>query len=301
MFNSLARYYKFTMKEMNEFTDELDWNNASRFQVMDEQFIKRNSEKILVDGILQKNSTWNEKKLKFSDDFIDHIELIFPNVDKVKLLNLLISGCDIDDSQYELLIKKYKDINWSLISKRILTEEFIDKYANKLDWGVLSAWQPLTSYIINKYEKKINWEQVSMNYSIDENTIIDNIDKFNQSSLDFIASYRGLKESTIEKIPFNKSAWEQVCEYQKLSENFIREHINDINWRFIIQYQILSEDFMREYKGKLDWDEISAWQRLSESFIWEFRDKLNLCNVLTRSKVSEEFIERLVKEYECRT
>lgn len=42
-----------------------------------------------------------------------------------------------------------------------------------------------------------------------------------------------------------------------------------INWRMISKKQILSEDFMREHKNNLDWYRISKKQILSEPFIEE--------------------------------
>ena len=42
----------------------------------------------------------------------------------------------------------------------------------------------------------------------------------------------------------------------------------------ISQYQTLSEDFIREFKDKVDWIKISEHKKISGSFIREFQNKV---------------------------
>ncbi len=50
--------------------------------------------------------------------------------------------------------------------------------------------------------------------------------------------------------------WRNICQYQKLSEDFIERHKNDVLWPIIFSHQDLSEEFKREhytyYKQALD-------------------------------------------------
>ena len=39
------------------------------------------------------------------------------------------------------------------------------------------------------------------------------------------------------------------------------------DWKKISKFQKLSEDFIRDHQDKVDWEYISAYQELSESFI----------------------------------
>ena len=45
-----------------------------------------------------------------------------------------------------------------------------------------------------------------------------------------------------------------------------------IDWFWISEYQKLSEDFIREFKDKVNWYWISEKQKLSEDFIREFKE-----------------------------
>lgn len=64
--------------------------------------------------------------------------------------------------------------------------------------------------------------------------------------------------------------WNQICEEEALSEEFIRSNSGQVNWKLISEHQILSEAFIREFSHRLYWDVITAQQELSEQFIEEF-------------------------------
>ena len=66
--------------------------------------------------------------------------------------------------------------------------------------------------------------------------------------------------------------------------------LKEIDWYYISEYQKLSEDFIREFKDKVDWYYISQSQQLSEDFIREFKDKVNWNIYLFIKKLSEDFI-----------
>ena len=44
------------------------------------------------------------------------------------------------------------------------------------------------------------------------------------------------------------------------------------------RYQILSEDFIREHVDQVDWIYVSQFQRLSGEFIFEFIKKIHPCD-----------------------
>ena len=72
------------------------------------------------------------------------------------------------------LIKKY-NYNWAKISQHeYLTEDFIDKYCDKVDWWWISAIQILSSEFIEKYYKRVHWY---------------NICKYQKVSIDLLIKY----------------------------------------------------------------------------------------------------------------
>ena len=103
--------------------------------------------------------------------------------------------------------------------------------------------------------------------------------------LNFLNKELGLNYNSLSEIN-----WNLICEYHKLSENFICEFKDKLDWNNISIYQKLSEEFICEFKDKLDWNCISVYQKLSENFIREFKDKLDWYNISVYQKLSENFI-----------
>ena len=64
--------------------------------------------------------------------------------------------------------------------------------------------------------------------------------------------------------------WNQVCQEERLSEQFIIENLNQVNWKQISRHQVLSEGFIRKYRNRLFWDDIIKTQKLSETFIEKY-------------------------------
>ena len=86
--------------------------------------------------------------------------------------------------------------------------------------------------------------------------------------------------------------WNYISCFQKLSENFISRHFNQLNCREIFINQKLSESFIERNNDKMDWNLISKYQKLSESFIERYLDKVNWIWISSRQKLSEGFIEK---------
>ena len=66
------------------------------------------------------------------------------------------------EKKYNKNINKFFDNEWCEISQfQYLTEEFMDKYENKLDWFYISACQKLSEEFIEKYKNKLDWDYIS--------------------------------------------------------------------------------------------------------------------------------------------
>ena len=66
--------------------------------------------------------------------------------------------------------------------------------------------------------------------------------------------------------------WDDISEYQTLSEEFIEKYSDKVNWDDISEYQKLSEDFIEKHSDKVDWFCISRYQKLSEKFIKKYKN-----------------------------
>ena len=94
------------------------------------------------------------------------------------------------------------EVDWAYISKyQKLSEEFIEKYIDKVDWFYISIFQKLSESFIEKHIDKADWY--------------------------YISKYQILSESFIEKHS-DKVDWYWILKYQKLSKKFIRKHKNNI-------------------------------------------------------------------------
>jgi len=126
-----------------------------------------------------------------------------------------------------------------------LSEEFIERNKDLVNWYYISEFQTLSEEFIERNKDLVNWYYISV--------------------------YQKLSEEFIER---NKDlmGWVWISQYQKLSEEFIERNKDLVDWVWISQYQKLSEEFIERNKDLVDWECISQYQKLSE----EFRTKHNL-------------------------
>ena len=155
---------------------------------------------------------------------------------------------------------------WYKLSLLPLPEEFIEKYADDVDWENISIYQKLSETFIEKHSDEIDWE--------------------------YISTYQKLSEKFIEKHS-DEVDWQGVSYRQKLSENFIGKHIDDVDWLGIYKYQKLSEGFIEKYAGKVIWHYASMYQKLSENFIRKYKNKLNLYVIARHQVISLELAKEL--------
>ena len=83
-------------------------------------------------------------------------------------------------------IKKFIDeninnfvVDWNYISKnQKLSEEFIEKYIDKVNWDCISINQKLSEEFIEKHYDKVNWHYISQFEKVSESFIKKHSDKF---------------------------------------------------------------------------------------------------------------------------
>jgi hypothetical protein len=106
----------------------------------------------------------------------------------------------------------WKDI----LMNRKLSEEFMAKYENIIDWEYISKYQKLSEEFMEKHINKIGqW---------------------------LISRYQILSEKIMEKY-FDKIDWYNVSYFQKLSEKFIEKYKNKINANGIIKNKKIMKNY----------------------------------------------------------
>lgn len=94
-------------------------------------------------------------------------------------------------------------------------EDFLHKFADKVDWSYISRNKTLSEILICKFADKVDWSSVSRNKTLSQNVI--------------------------RKHP-NKVDCSAISKYQYLSDGFILEFKNKIDW----PTQTLSEIFINK-------------------------------------------------------
>lgn len=105
-----------------------------------------------------------------------------------------------------------------------LSEKFIRRYLDYINWDYLSQFQKLSEDFIIEFEDKINWDDISSFQILSEN---------------FIRKYK------------DRLNWTNICRDQNLSESFIEEFKEYIDWEEI-SYKFLTPEFIFKYRDKLD-------------------------------------------------
>ena len=84
-------------------------------------------------------------------------------------MNILLSSQKLSESFIENNKK-----NWKLISRyQELSEEFIDKYSDRVYWDLISQYQQLSKEFIKKYREKIDIYCLYNNKVINTDMIFD--------------------------------------------------------------------------------------------------------------------------------
>ena len=138
--------------------------------------------------------------------------------------------------EYDFLGKTWSDI--SRCQK--LSEEFIEKYSDRVDWDYISAYQKLSENFIEEHVDKVNWNCISKYQKLSEEFIEEHVDEVN---------------------------WYCISKYQKLSEEFIEEHVDEVNWYYVSKCQIITPKFAKKHNIQINNNSqrsASEWKQMIE-------------------------------------
>jgi len=148
---------------IEKFKNEVNWTCVSVSQKLSEPFIEKFRSKI---------NWW--VKMRIGEDVYDYIS------NKITKNGMWVSGKEVD----------WEDIN---SGNSILSEQFIERFQDKLDWGTVSRYQKLSEPLIERVKDKVDWEYISI--------------------------FQKLSEPFIEKFAANVH-WGFINRYQDLSVTF---------------------------------------------------------------------------------
>lgn len=83
---------------------------------------------------------------------------------------------------------------------------------------------------------------------------------------------------------------------KNVSDNWLRENINQLRPCDVFHYRKLSESLVREFDEDLDWHILCEKQSFEENFCREFQDKIGMNLMFCQRLYSEKFIEEVLTE-----
>ena len=242
------------------------WNFMITNTILDENIILENLDNF--DKILLIKNQKISKNVILNDNFLDK--------NNIDVLNLILSYQSLDMDTLEELIKLNINLDWVLISKfQNLSIFFIDKYKDKLDWVLVSEFQYLPVEYILMIKDKICFESLGKNVKICNLINDDFINKFKDENIwNCLIWSDNISDETllnyIDKL--NDSQIQDLLEVKKLDINLISyilekySHVKDI-YDYLVEGQILTEDFLNENLDKFSKKLLVINQDLSFEFL----------------------------------
>jgi hypothetical protein len=183
-----------------------------------------------IEKYVQENAQIYIKKCIWENYISEKYGHLISNIKSEELVNDFIKYCKPDVDFLEKYIVPNISDNmkhiWILISSNNnLTDEFIFKFSEKLNWPILMKWKKFDNDVLLKYMSKVPPEILC---------------KYQKLSTEFIDEH-------LEKLD-----WYNLCEYQDLPEEFIIKHKDKINWGQVSRYQKMSLEFIQEHKRFLN-------------------------------------------------
>lgn len=210
--------------------------------------------------------------------FCDRINLllgnIYPHVSQDESpVKYLIRSSEFEKKLEMELARSRDPQKWTYLSKLPLSEKFIRKYADQLDWTAV------------RYEK------------FREEFIEEFIDYINITAL---ITRRQLSMSFIEQhiAPHaTASEWLLIASFQTLTTNFIFEHLDTLPIEGMMYKQDFTSDFIMQHcKTRQVWSIVSARQKMDKDFIQKNFDKLDITVLCQNKRVDQAFVQRLLRE-----
>ena len=328
-------------KQMNYIKNRsnIDWVNVLRNEYLSERFLEDNIEKLkthihtykyLSETFMNKHKDeiiWDEIGVyqNLSEEFI----LSHRDVIDEKIIKNIVLFQKVSSKILEIYIEETPNllIDWDYICKnQDLTEEFIEKHIDKLDFFLLSKYQVLTEKFIEKHMDKLDIFELSKNNKFSHEFIVKYRNEFpmfsllkeqnfknqyiikgfgmNLQSILFIFKHQSLTEEEINNylkkyeniINENEGIWMVISKNQRLSEEFMRNNINKIDLWMVARHQVLSEEFIKEFmfkSSKKQNNEVFKFQELSDEFIIENIRYLNFDDGLVKlNRIPKELIKK---------
>jgi hypothetical protein len=164
-------------------------------------------------------------------------------------------------SEKYIMSKKHKiqsehDFWYYISCNSHLTEDFIDKYKDKLAWSYVCSHLSFTEQMIEKYVDNVDWKMIWENQNFTEDFIIKHQDKVEWTYL--------VKNKHLAKDFFERN------KHRIATKLYAKDLVK------IVEYQKLSQETLETLKkGKMVWGAIGQNCDMSRDFVITNYDKMN--------------------------
>jgi hypothetical protein len=171
--------------------------------------------------------------------------IIYGNLLSKKIIDELIENEIFEsDSVNDLLINQH------------LTNEQIEKYIeivniNNVNWDLLQEYQNLSEDFINKYENKLEWDLISENQFMELKFLIKNINKINWSLIAKNYKMQKIMNESFIKLFINTNIWDNIGWIENIDFNTILIYSNKLNKKSYISI-LENKDLTDEEKKKIE-------------------------------------------------
>lgn len=264
--------------------NSIDWEKVSKKDNLSHNFIVKYKKYINWCSIIN-NKHYDEKIIAKCIDFVP--------------INTLISSRKLSED----FIEKYiipKNIFWSCISKyQILSESFMDKYKDKLNWDIMLISQAMSENFILSHIEYINWGLLSTykKTQLSVDFLLKYKDKLNWDEIS--ATRKSFSNDTLYKIG-DVINWNVYNSYgHHIDEDIIDKHIQKFDIEILLTKNKLTEQFLIKHQNYLGWDNISRYAKLDRIFMIKYKYFLNweLCqtnrNIIDSINFNQKVFNRI--------
>jgi len=213
-----------------------------------------------------------------------------------KLVNENEAG--LDDNVFRLFPKK---ISWSNIKDKKFSSDFIEENVEKIDWSNICKTQTLEEELMHKFADKLDWGKVSRYQPCLSEDFMDYFQ--NKLNWTYLCEYQKMSETFMTEHS-NHMIWRSASRFQPMSLEFIEKHKDDVDWNNISMYKHLTTDFIEKYYTVVHIESILAKQNLAEAFIrnhyHEWGNGLR-CLVFSNQCLSKSFCDEHKKDIMSRS
>lgn len=207
----LTRYGNFTEDTIRKFADRIDWTEVSRYPHIGEAFIEEFKDKLNWSELSQYHR-FNKDQLLQYIDYIDwdRAPTFQPAIDE-----------DVIDAV--MTSSKKDEFNWHGALVNIpMSETFLEKYAVKANkWEIVSYYQDLSEKFMEKFADKLNWNYISQKQHLSRKFMVKHFDKLNKF---WLKQYQKNWDDDIEK----------EYEFYKAENNWMKDQnfLNEVKVAF---------------------------------------------------------------------